>query len=357
MKSLFLIVLLVLSTTLSYGSLTDEVVVTFEKKENLITGFSVFIPTPQNSSGELRAQFRNEDFDYISVNKSFSSNDKGSNLTFSLKKPYQEFSNSFVLEKFILKFTNGTSSHIMVNKIIQYSQLNRVFLGEDILIKNLSYDVESGDAEIIIQFISERRSQFVEFFIRDFLSGKILIQKQKPINIGVNKINFSLPSNLENFYIEVDSSKKIFEFSEVNNIALYPFEKKEFCGDRIDNNNNSVIDENCFSSCPSIDFVEKKWNVLECSKNNWESKTLDSVSNVFFSWVSNVTLKKVFTQKTRLEIISSVPLVINNAGGVESICSNKIFTKEFIVEEDDSVEIFLKSQKNSTLDIISTPIQ
>lgn len=357
MKFIIVIVLLVLFASLSYGSSIDDVVITFEKKENLLRGFSVFIPTPQNSSGEVTAIFRNKDFEYVSVNKPFLANSFGSNLTFLFKKPYQEFSNSFVLEKLIVNFTNATTSHIEINTIIQFSQVDRVFLGEDIFVKNLTYDGESGEVEVDTHYISTRNSQFVEFFIRDVVTGKILLQKQRPINKGTNKIIFSLPPNLEHFYVEVDSSKKIFEFSEVNNVAIYPFEKKEFCGDGIDNNNNSVIDENCFSTCPEITFIENNWNLIECSKNNWNSNIFNSTLNISFSQVSNITLRQKFLQKTRLKLVSSIPLVVNNAGGVESICSNKIFTKEFIVEENDSVEIFFKSKKNSTLDITSTPLQ
>ena len=342
----------------SHADSNESIIVSFDKEKNLLVGSTLFVPTPQNSSGKITAYFRDEKFNFISITKSFFSNEGWSNVSFSFEEPFQNFLNSFVLHSVHLNFSNNNTREFKLNKIVNFKDLNVASLGEDVFVKNITYIESTGEVILDVILISNKGSQFVEFFIRDLETGAILIKKERPVSKGNNTISFFIPSNLNKFFVEVDSSRKIFEYSEANNVVFYPFSKKEFCGDQIDNNDNFLIDENCYSKCPDSLSLNSSWHIVTCkNKYDWNSKMLDSLSNYSFPKYSNISIKRKFDSKTKLRVISSMPLQITGDEKIVNVCSNKLFERSIVVEENDSIEIFFKSTNNSLFKLISTPLQ
>lgn len=317
----------------------------FIENKDLIDGLSLVVDSKNYSNLNITGVFRNWEYEYSRVEKVISSNTSVVFVNLSFEKPFQQFHDSFVLESVIIN-----NKDFDINKRLLFNHLNRKTLGADISFSNLSYSPITGKLNLTINYDVYEGFDTISINARNLESNDLLFEEYLPINKGENTIIKDIDYNLTSFYVKADSYDDVLEYSELNNVAQYPFEKEEICGDGIDNDDDNLVDESCPNTCPDILPQKDMWSVVKCSDSNWSVEYFNNSPTIITQNSSNIIIAKSLEKNTSLFVNSTTPTTITTDFKEKQMCSGFPQTQQLITNNSD-VFIYTQAINNSTISI------
>ena len=313
------------------------------KEEGKTKGYQINFDNLKTTKGTIKTFYRNWQFNYTIFKKNFTNQ---TSFTFLLDKPYQKYFDSFVLEKVQIQ-TPKINKTIFLEKQFYFNHLLRKQISQDISFSNLTYNKTTGNLTFSLKYETQKNYAITSFIGKTLNDSTLLFNKQFPINQGDNTIKISTQKNLSSFFVQANPNNLITEYSIQNNIVYYPYKNQEFCGDNIDNNNNNLIDENCFNNCPKIIPKKGKITFLECGKKNWSLYYSNNFSNITYSNKTKTIIQSKTTTQKNLSINSQVPFKITTQKSTQKQCSGFPTNLTKTIPEDSTYKIILDPESTN----------
>lgn len=222
----------------------------------------------------------------------------------------------------------------------------------DVLIKNITYNNITGESNL--EIINLGNSDAINFFIEFYYENFTIINYSQIPYLIQNKaiiISFKLPVNLNYILVVLDKENLLDEKNLYNNILSWPVNLSEICFDKLDNNREGNIDENCISNIDinysNLNFFNSTYfeninlNLTQNSSNMAQNSLDKSVNNEISSKSSSVNQRDNIQKINKNSLNDKSSEIIMNIEEMKKGINKDLNLKEILIFENSSLNIQL----------------